>query len=58
MRLYDRYIKGETEEVYQDIYALGQDAFLPTNLPEIEKVLTETFQRVAYNLDIIYKSFQ
>jgi hypothetical protein len=58
MTLYDRYINGETEEVYQDIYALGQDAFLPTNLPEIEKVLTETFQRVGYNLDIIYKELK
>jgi hypothetical protein len=54
MTFYDRYIKGETEQVYQDIYVLGQDAFLPANLPDIEKVLTETFQRVAYNLDIIY----
>ena len=54
MTLYDRYINGQTEQVYQDIYALGQDAFLPANLPDIEKVLTETFQRVAYNLEIIY----
>ncbi|CAM4023298.1 Knr4/Smi1-like domain-containing protein [Flavobacterium branchiophilum] len=58
MTLYDRYINGETEEVYKEIYALGQEAFLPTNLPEIEKVLTETFQRVAYNLDIIYKELK
>lgn len=58
MTLYDRYINGETEEVYQEIYALGQEAFLPTNLPEIEKVMTETFQRVAYNLDIIYKELK
>ena|ERR1022692_775554 len=54
MTLYDRYINGQTEQVYQDIYALGQDAFLLANLSEIEKVLTETFRRVAYNLDIIY----
>lgn len=58
MTLYDRYINGETEQVYQDIYALGQDAFLPTNLPDIEKVLIETFQRVAYNLDIIYEELK
>src|SRR5688500_2190430 len=54
MTFYDRYINGQTQQVYQDIYALGQDAFSPTNLPDIEQVLTETFQRVAFNLDIIY----
>jgi hypothetical protein len=45
MTLYDRYTNGQTEQVYQDIYALGQDAFLPDKFPGIEKVLTETFQR-------------
>lgn len=54
MTLYDRYINNETEQVYQDIYALGQDAFLPNNFPDIEKVLTETFNRISYNLEIIY----
>ena len=58
MTLYDRYIKGQTEEVYQDIAALKQTAFLPGNIREIEKVLTETFHRVAYNLDIIYSELQ
>jgi hypothetical protein len=58
MTLYDRYISGQTEQVYQDIHALGQDAFLPTNLPDIEKVLTETFQRVGYNLGIIYSELK
>lgn len=54
MTFYNRYINGETEEVYQEILVLEQAAFLPTNLPDIENVLTETFQRVAYNLEIIY----
>jgi hypothetical protein len=58
MTLYDRYLNGQTEEVYKEIYALGQDAFLPDYLIDIEKVLTETFQRVAYNLDIIYTELQ
>lgn len=58
MTFYNRYINGETEGVYQDIYALGQDAFLPANLQDIEKVLTETFQRTAYNFDIIYKELK
>jgi hypothetical protein len=54
MTFFDRYINGQREQVYRDIHAMGQNAFLPGNLPDIEKVLTETFQRVAYNLDIIY----
>lgn len=58
MTFYDRYINGQTEQVYQEIYALGQDAFLPGNLPGIEKVMTETFQRVAYNLEIIYSELK
>src|SRR5450432_80736 len=58
MTLYERYIIGQTNQVYQDIYALGQDAFLPANLPDIEKVITETFQRVSYNLDIIYSELK
>ena len=58
MTLYERYINGQTEQVYKDIYALGQDAFLPENLPDIENVLRETFQRVAYNLDIIYSELK
>jgi hypothetical protein len=55
MTFYDRYINGETETVYADIYKLGQDAFLPDNFVDIEKVLTETFERVAFNLNIIYQ---
>lgn len=49
------YLSGETETVYNDIYKLGKDAFDLNNIADIEKVLTETFERVAYNLDIIYK---
>ena len=58
MTFYDRYINGETKQVYQEIYELEQKAFLPTNLTDIEKVLTETFQRVSFNLDIIYKELK
>jgi hypothetical protein len=54
MDLYERYLKGECESVYKEIEELGQDAFLPIHFREIEKVLTETFQRVSYNLKIIY----
>lgn len=54
MTLYERYIDGQFKQVYEDISTLGQDAFLPEHLFDIEKVLRETFQRVAYNLDVIY----
>ncbi len=58
MTLYDRYINGETETVYNDIYKLGKDAFLETNFADTEKVLTETFERVSFNLGIIYKELK
>ncbi|MEN2402015.1 hypothetical protein GKZ90_0019655 [Flavobacterium sp. MC2016-06] len=54
MTLYQRYLNGETEKVYEEIQKLEQDAFIPQNNIEIEKVLTETFNRAAYNLDIIF----
>ena len=54
MTLYDRYINGETESVYVDIDSMGKTAFSPGNFSDIEKVLKETFQRVAFNLDIIF----
>lgn len=58
MILYNKYINGQTEQVYQEINALKQHAFLPENLPDIEKVLTETFQRVSCNLEIIYSELK
>ncbi len=54
MNLYNRYLAGETVEVYKDIESLGAAAFLQENSEEVERVLTETFKRVAYNLEIIY----
>jgi len=58
MTFYDRYISGQTEQVHQDILALGQTAFSQIYLSDIDKVLTETFKRVAYNLDIIYNELK
>lgn len=54
MNLYKRYLSGETAQVYQDIENLGADAFWPQYKVEVDQVLSETFQRVAYNLEIIY----
>ncbi len=55
MNLYERYVNGETKTVYYDIYSLGTLAFSPKYIKEVDKVLTETFERVAFNLEIIYK---
>lgn len=54
MALYERYINGEFDQVYKEIENLGEAAFSPSNLSDIEKVLTETFQRVSYNLKVIH----
>jgi hypothetical protein len=50
-----RYQTGETITVYTDIEALGSKAFSPAHYTDVQEVLQETFRRVAYNLDIIYK---
>ena len=54
MNLLDRYFKGETVQVYDDIQGLGKLAFEPAYYPTVEAVLTETFERVSQNLDIIH----
>lgn len=58
MTFLERYIDGQTKQVYEDIDALGTAAFLPENFPEIERVLTETFRRVAGNLAVIYSELK
>ncbi len=55
MNLYERYLNGETKAVYDDIYKLGSNAFDDSHRKEIEKVMKETFERVLFNLNIIYK---
>ena len=55
MTLLDKYIKGDTKEVYEEIYALGQSAFNKEVFPQVDSVLNETFKRVAFNLDLIYQ---
>ena len=55
MTFYERLIAGETETVYADIEKLGEAAFLPSNYLDIDKVLNETFERVRFNLNVIYK---
>jgi hypothetical protein len=38
MNYYERYQNGEMVQVYDEIMALGDKAFEPSNLQEIEKV--------------------
>lgn len=58
MTLLERYLKGDTEKVYTEIYSLGQDAFKPDYFSQIDLILTETFKRVAFNLAIIYNELK
>ncbi len=55
MNFYDRYMAGETTAVYDDIDKLTEHALSFAHRHDVEKVLNETFQRVAYNLKIIYQ---
>ncbi|GAA3958499.1 hypothetical protein [Mucilaginibacter dorajii] len=59
MNFYKRYLNGkDCNAVYNDIYSLGADAFNGTYFEDVNNVLIETFNRVAYNLDIIYHELQ
>lgn len=58
MSFYARYLDGQYEQVYEDIFTSGQAVFEKENFEDINKVLTETFQRSKYNLKIIYAELQ
>jgi hypothetical protein len=59
MTFYDRYINGEEgRSVYADIYNLRQEAFSDKYFDDVESVLTETFNRVAFNLEIIFSELR
>ena len=56
MTFIERYLSGEEgTSVYDDIYALGEEAFTDEYFEDVHAVLTETFKRIAFNLPIIYK---
>ncbi len=55
MNLHDRYLNGEYKAVYNDIYKLKDQALNIEYKKEVEQVLIETFERVAFNLQIIYR---
>jgi hypothetical protein len=48
MTLYDRYISGQTEQVYQHMLALGKEAFSSANQSEID--LDQQFRRLKNSL--------
>jgi hypothetical protein len=55
MTFYDRYINGEDgRAIYSEIYALNTEAFSEKYFSDIHNVVTETFSRVAFNLEIIF----
>ncbi|SHN34468.1 hypothetical protein [Mucilaginibacter sp. OK098] len=59
MIFYNRYINGEDgRSVYSDIYNLRQEAFSDKYFDDIQSVLTETFNRVVFNLEIIFSELK
>lgn len=59
MTFYNRYINGEDgKSVYSDIYNLGQEAFSVKYFDDMQSVLTETFNRVVFNLEIIFSELK
>ena len=58
MTLLDRYLKGATIEVYDELNSLGEEALSPGNFIQTDLILKETFKRVKFNLGIIYKELK
>jgi hypothetical protein len=49
MKFIERYLNGEDgREIYEDIYNLIEAAFSEQYFDDIQAVLTETFNRVAF----------
>src|SRR5690349_2307847 len=58
MTFLERYKRGETTEVYSDIATLGQAALFEKHSSDVEAVITETMERTAYNLSVIYDELE
>jgi len=56
MDLLEKYLQGDTVLVYEEIGRMGQNALERNNFQEVKAVLTETMNRVAYNLDVIHSA--
>ncbi|UOE47258.1 hypothetical protein MTO98_22905 [Mucilaginibacter sp. SMC90] len=56
MKFIERYLSGEGgTSVYEDIYGLKEKAFQSEHFDDVYAVLTETFKRVTFNLNVIYQ---
>ena len=59
MNFYNRYIRGEDgRSIYDDIDDLGPEAFTDKHFDDVQKVMVETFNRVAFNLGVIYSELK
>ena len=58
MKLYQRYINGQEQEVYDELIELGDSIFEEIYISEVETILLEIFQRVRFNLEIIYDELE
>ncbi|HVU99309.1 MAG TPA: hypothetical protein VHE34_29005 [Puia sp.] len=56
MDLLQQYLEGDTLRVYEEIERMGSVAFERGKFREVRAVLTETMNRVAHNLDVIYRA--
>jgi len=58
MDLLEKYLKGDTLQVYEEIEHMGPVAFERGNFQEVNAVLAETMKRVAHNLDVIHAALK
>jgi len=58
MTFLERYLNGEREKVYEEIYDLGLAELNPIQKEDINSVLDETFRRVRHNLIEIHKGLR
>ena len=58
MTLFERYLRGEQAEVYAELYSMGEDALSQSNFIQTDLILKETFNRVKYNLEVIYNELK
>jgi hypothetical protein len=56
MDLLEKYLGGDTGQVYEEIEDMGPAGLEGNNLKKVSAVLTETMNRVAFNLDLIYSA--
>lgn len=58
MTLFERYLNGEHEAVYDELYTLREEVLSPGNFLQADMILTETFKRAWFNLNEIHKELR